>query len=58
MVVTLSQLYYGEKPTVILYTYYIVDRHAMPPNIMKHIIIYDNSAIEPYKIPGRGLGQQ
>ena len=33
-----------EKPTVILYTYYI-NRHAEPLNITKH---KNNSAIEPY----------
>ena len=55
MAVTLGQLYKGEKPTVIPYTYYI-DRHAKAPNITEHIIIYDNRAIEPYK--NRGLGQR
>ena len=51
---------------MLLYTY--IDRHEEPPNITKQktlqyivkrvviIIIYDNSAIEPYK--NRGLGQQ
>ena len=48
----------GEKPTVIVYTY--INRHAGPPNKTKQkrevVIIYDNSAIEPYS--SRGLGQQ
>ena len=68
MVVTLGQQYnVGEKPTVILYTY--INRHAEPPNItnISHccsiyivkrvVIIYDSSAIAPYK-NSRGLGQQ
>ena len=58
MVVTLGQQYnVGEKPTGILYTYYI-NRHAEPPNITKQktlcvqrvVIIYDNSGLERYKI--------
>ena len=66
MVVALGQqCNVGEKPTVILYTFYI-NRHAEPPSITKQktlydivkrvVMIYDNSVIEPYKI--RGLGQQ
>ena len=58
MVVTLGQQYnVGEKPTVILHTY--VNRHVQPPNIATQktmlyifkrvVIIYDKSAIEPYK---------
>ena len=57
MVVTLGQQYHvGEKLTVILYTY--INSHAEPPSITKQktmqytvkrvVIIYDNSAIEPY----------
>ena len=61
MVVTLGQQNnVREKPTVILYTYVIINRHAGPPNntkpktmqyitIKKEVIIYDNDAIEPYK---------
>ena len=37
MVVTLGQQYnVGEKPTVILYTYYIDHHHAQPPIITQH----------------------
>ena len=60
MVVTLGQQYnVGEKTTVILYTY--INHHAEPPIITQHttvvhILMYDNSAIEPYK--NRGLGKQ
>ena len=60
MVVTLSQQYdVGEKPTVILYTY--INRHAGTPKQKTKtkqkqcstffegvVIMYDNSAIEPY----------
>ena len=36
MVVTLGQQYnVGEKPTVTLYTYYYIDRHAGTPNKTK-----------------------
>ena len=63
MVVTLGQQYnVGEKPTVILYTYYI-NLHARTPykkqkqccstSLNRVVIIYDNSAIEPYN--NRGL---
>ena len=66
MVVIFGQQYnVGEKPTVMLYTYYI-NRHAGPPNntennvvlykVKKFGIIYDNMAIESYN--NRGLGQQ
>ena len=57
MVVTWGQQYHvGEKPTVILYTY--IYSHAKPPCITKQktmqymvkriVVIYGNSAIEPY----------
>ena len=53
-IVTLGQRYIvGEKPTVILYTYYI-NRHAEPPIITKQ---KNNSAIEPYN-NNMGLGQK
>ena len=68
MVVTLGQQYnVEEKPAVTLYTY--TNRHAEPPNITHYhsntylvvtrvVIIYDNSAIAPYRnINSRGLGQ-
>ena len=56
MVVTLDQQYnIGEKPTVMLYTY--INRNAGTPekNILstyynRFIIIYSNSAIDPYTI--------
>ena len=55
MVVTLGQQYdVGEKPTVTLYTYYNINRHAEPPNITKH---ENDSAIQPYN-NNSGLGQQ
>ena len=61
MVVTLGQQYnVGEKPTVIPYTY--INHHAEPRSITKQktlwyivkrvVIIYDNSAIKPYKNRG------
>ena len=46
MLVTLGQQYTAEeKPTVIMYTY--INRHTGPP-----VMIYDYSAIEPYKKRG------
>ena len=65
MVVTLGRQYnVGEKPTVILYIY--IKHHAEPTNITKYktleyivkmiVLIYENSAIEPYK--NRGLAKQ
>ena len=37
MIVTLGQYNIGEKPTVILYTYYNIDRHAGTPDNNSHI---------------------
>ena len=53
MVVTLGQQNnVGEKPTVIMYTYYI-NRHAEPPNTTKHnSYIRISVVIEPYKNRG------
>ena len=44
MVATLSQKYNtGEKPTVMLYTYIIINRHAGTPdkNITKTFLVHD-----------------
>ena len=62
MAVTLGQHYnVEEKPTVVLYTY--INRHARTLNkrkekqcrasLIRVVIIYDDSAIEPYN--NRGL---
>ena len=44
MVVTLGQQYnVGEKPTVMLYIYYNINRHAGTPNIITIKEVYNRS---------------
>ena len=57
VVLTLVQQYnVGEKPTVILFTLILIAIQSHQPQQNRVVIIYDGSAIEPYK--NRRLGQQ